>query len=128
MKNKKCYGAFCNVKLTDEEYEKLKVRFPDDYNERIDDLSYYIDSKGDKYKNHYSTILLWERRDKKRGIGNNPSSVACGATFPSRGRQGTPAVKKTGFNNFNNTSLRPEMYEEVKKRSLERLMRKWGED
>ena len=61
---KKTYGEFNNVKLTDEDYEKLKEKFPD-YEDKIEALSIGIDSKGYKYKNHYSTILNWDRRDKK---------------------------------------------------------------
>lgn len=60
-----CYGEFKNVRLSDEELEKLKDRLPD-WEKRINDLSYYIDSKGDKYKNHYSTILNWARKDKEK--------------------------------------------------------------
>ena len=61
---KKTYGEFNNVKLTDEDYKKLKEKFPD-YEDKIEALSIGIDSKGYKYKNHYSTILNWDRRDKK---------------------------------------------------------------
>ena len=61
---KKTYGEFNNVKLTDKDYEKLKEKFPD-YEDKIEALSIGIDSKGYKYKNHYSTILNWDRRDKK---------------------------------------------------------------
>ena len=61
---KKTYGEFNNVKLTDEDYEKLKEKFPD-YEDKIEALSIGIDSKGYKYKNHYSTILNWDRREKK---------------------------------------------------------------
>jgi ferredoxin len=67
---KKIYGEYQNVKLTDEELEKLKAEFPD-WNERIERLSEYIDSKGDKYKNHLSTIRSWARRDKEKGNGTN---------------------------------------------------------
>lgn len=67
---KKIYGEYHNVKLTDEELAKLKAEFPD-WNERIERLSEYIDSKGDKYKNHLSTIRSWARRDKEKGNGTN---------------------------------------------------------
>lgn len=60
---KHTYGEMNNVRLTDEELEKLKKKFPYDYNKRIDDLSIYISSKGDKYKSHYSTILSWSRKN-----------------------------------------------------------------
>lgn len=63
QKNK--YGEFNNVLLTDDELKKLMDRF-DDWQEKIDDLSFYLDSKGAKYKSHYSTILSWDRRDKKK--------------------------------------------------------------
>ncbi|MBO5312395.1 MAG: hypothetical protein J6B29_00370 [Clostridia bacterium] len=62
---KTAYGANKNVLLTQEEYEELKKRFPFDYESRIDDLSYYIVSKGDKYKSHYFTILSWSRNAEK---------------------------------------------------------------
>ena len=67
-KNK--YGEFKNVLLTDEEYQKLKDRF-NDYEEKIENLSYYLKSKGDKYKSHYGTILNWARKEEK--TNNVPS-------------------------------------------------------
>jgi len=60
------YGDAENVLLKNEELEKLKNKFPNDYQERINNLSYYIASKGAKYKNHYMTILAWARKDKKQ--------------------------------------------------------------
>ena len=60
------YGDAENVLLTDEEYKKLKGRFPSDYEERINNLSYYIASKGAKYKSHYMTILAWARKDSNK--------------------------------------------------------------
>ena len=62
---KNIYGEYRNVKLTDAELEKLKTEFPD-WQERIERLSEYIASKGDKYKNHLSTIRMWARRDKEK--------------------------------------------------------------
>lgn len=61
---KRKYGSFENVELTDEEYQKLKDRFSD-YEEKIENLSSYIASKGAKYKSHYATILNWSRKDNK---------------------------------------------------------------
>ena len=58
------YGLYNNVLLSDEEMDKLKAEFPTDYQERIDRLSEYIESKGAKYKNHLATIRAWSRRDK----------------------------------------------------------------
>ena len=64
-KKKETYGTFNNVKLTDEEYQKLKENF-DDYEEKIENMSYYLQSKGDKYKSHYATILNWARNENKQ--------------------------------------------------------------
>ena len=66
---KRKYGEFNNVLLTDEEYQKLKDKFGADINDRIETLSIGIESKGYKYKNHYATILAWDKRDKKGGQG-----------------------------------------------------------
>ena len=55
---KNVYGEFKNVKLSDEEYSKLEEK---GLISTIEDLSYYIKSKGDKYKSHYATILMWEK-------------------------------------------------------------------
>ena len=65
---KDIYGEFKNVKLTDGEYSKLIDKFQFQGTEqRIENLSGYLASKGDKYKSHYATILQW---DKKNGGGN----------------------------------------------------------
>jgi hypothetical protein len=64
-KNKKKYGEFSNVLLTEKEYQKLKDMFNSGADKKIDDLSYYIGSKGDKYKDHYRTILSWSRKENK---------------------------------------------------------------
>lgn len=61
--NKTAYGVLENVYLTDDELAKLKQLFKTDWENRIDTLSEYIASKGDKYKSHYATILNWYRRE-----------------------------------------------------------------
>ena len=60
------YGLYNNVLLSDDDMEKLKEEYPTDYQERIDRLSEYIESKGAKYKNHLATIRAWDRRDKEK--------------------------------------------------------------
>lgn len=65
MKHK--YGEFKNVLLTNDEYEKIKTSFTD-YNEKIENLSMYIKSKGAKYKSHYATILNWSRKENKTEV------------------------------------------------------------
>jgi len=62
IKEKKSYGEFNNVLLTDEEYAKLEKSNLLMY---IETLSSYIASKGKKYKSHYATILTWARNDNK---------------------------------------------------------------
>lgn len=63
-------GSFRNVKLTEEELQKLKERFTEQgAQDRIERLSEGIASKGYKYKSHYATILSWERRRKEGGNG-----------------------------------------------------------
>ena len=63
------YGQYENVLLSDDDLEKLKTEFPDDYSERIDNLSEYMASTGRSYKNHLVTIRRWSRRD----IGRKPA-------------------------------------------------------
>lgn len=60
--DKNIYGEFKNVKLTDEEYKKLKEANLLPYIER---LSSYMESKGKKYKSHYATILNWSRKEQR---------------------------------------------------------------
>ena len=60
------YGEFKNVKLSKNEYKKLKENNLLPY---IEKLSAYMKSKGKQYKSHYATILNWSRKDKS--INNN---------------------------------------------------------
>lgn len=57
--NNKIYGAFGNVALSDEEFEKIQDA---GFDELIDELSEYKESTGKKYKSDYATILAWARR------------------------------------------------------------------
>ena len=61
------YPEYPNVnKITKDEHQKLIEKFGEaGARDRIENLSLYIASKGDKYKNHYATILAWDKRDKK---------------------------------------------------------------
>lgn len=63
--DKKRYGEFNNVLLTDDEYNKLSERFGTAKAEAyIERLSGYLESKGAKYQSHYATMLNWERKDR----------------------------------------------------------------
>ena len=64
--DKKVYGEFENVYLTNGEYNKLTTKYTEiKAKELIERLSSGIASKGYKYKSHYATILTWERMGEK---------------------------------------------------------------
>ena len=61
--------------MSDTELEKLKAEFPDDYEKRIDDLSFYMKRTGKSYKDHLAAIRSWARSDAKKaasGSGRTP--------------------------------------------------------
>lgn len=74
-KNKKSYGEFANVLLTDEQYKKLSEIYCQHTSEAIETLSTYIESSGKKYKSHYAVLgkhnwvykkLVKEEEEKNR--------------------------------------------------------------
>lgn len=65
------YGEYKNVLLSDGEMTKLRTEFPEDWKERIENLSEYIASTGKKYKNYLATIRSWAKKDKEREINGN---------------------------------------------------------
>lgn len=67
---KKAYGEFKSVRLTDDEYEKIKSQ---DLLPYIDRLDAYIASQGKRYKSHYATILNWHRSDLAKAFPFKPS-------------------------------------------------------
>ncbi len=66
---KKSYGEFGKVKLTDEEYNKLKDSYGKDLDVAIGILDDYLASKGRKYASHYAVMKknrwVWEETMKK---------------------------------------------------------------
>ncbi|WP_455257468.1 replisome organizer [Peptoniphilus asaccharolyticus] len=60
------YGEYQNVRLTDEEYHKLKDKLQGNTDTMIEKLSRYLKSKGTDYKDHYVTILNWYEQDKEK--------------------------------------------------------------
>ena len=70
------YGEYSNVLLSDTDLAKLKAEFPNDWEERIERLSAYMASTGKGYKSHLATIRNWARRDSesqsKRAGRNEP--------------------------------------------------------
>ena len=63
--SKGTYGEFQNVLLTDGDYQKLKDRLNTRADEFIERLSAYMKSTGKRYKDHYATILNWQRREQE---------------------------------------------------------------
>ena len=61
LPTKSAYGAFDNVLLTDTEYDAFAEKFPEDYADRIDELSIYLATSGKEYKNHYATLLSFAK-------------------------------------------------------------------
>lgn len=76
------YGEYKNVLLTDGDMEKLKAEFQD-WEARIERLSSYIAQSGKSYKNHLATIRNWARKDREqeredsgKGRGDRSARVA----------------------------------------------------
>lgn len=67
---RKGYGEFKNIFLADEDYEKLKVKFGEELQSRIENLSKRIKEKGYKYDDFYLTLIRWAERDAKKGRSN----------------------------------------------------------
>ena len=70
------YGSSKNVKLSDKEFQELLGFMTEARRlELIEDLSLYMSSTGKFYKCHYSTLLSWERKEKKtpKGTGTKPA-------------------------------------------------------
>ena len=69
VKVKHKHGEYNNVLLSDDDLEKLKAEFTD-WEERIERLSEYIESKGAKYKSHLATIRSWARKELPKAHEN----------------------------------------------------------
>ncbi|MGN1346073.1 MAG: helix-turn-helix domain-containing protein, partial [Eubacteriales bacterium] len=63
---KKYYGKNANVRLTDEEFERLKTEHPSLYAEYIERLSKHIKKYGKKYVDHYFVIEDWIAEDSAK--------------------------------------------------------------
>ena len=57
------FGSFTNVLLTSDQLQDLKSRFPNDWEERIERMSRYMQSTGKEYHDHFATLLLWPDRE-----------------------------------------------------------------
>lgn len=63
-REKKAYGSFRNVMLTEEEHEKLLKEIPH-AEELIERFSKRLAAKGYKYSDHYAALLVWSEEDLK---------------------------------------------------------------
>lgn len=70
------YGLYQNVLLSDSDYETLKEEFPLDYEDRVERLSEYIESKGAKYKNHLATIRAWARKNTQKSTSRTADQAS----------------------------------------------------
>ncbi len=62
---RKAYGEFCNVMLTEEERAALSEKYGDAAEALIDKFSAKLRSKGYRFADHYATIVLWASEDKR---------------------------------------------------------------
>jgi hypothetical protein len=82
--DKKPYGHFNNVMLTDVEKRKLVDRFGEQgFKDRVENLSEAIESKGYKYKSHYAVILNWERKNNERDTERRRNNQRVEANEPA---------------------------------------------
>ena len=72
------YGQYKNVLLSDDEFEKLKTEFPEDWEERIERVSEYCASKGATYKNYLATIRNWARKERPKIVPVKKNDVQSG--------------------------------------------------
>ena len=61
---KRGYGRFKNVMLTQNEYGQLFREFGPRVDGLINDFSVKLEAKGYNYKNHYAALLLWEAENR----------------------------------------------------------------
>ena len=103
---KSAYGAFDNVMLTDTEYNAFVEKFPEDYADRIDELSIYLATSGKEYKNHYATLLSFAKtrfaeREASFNMGNRHNmGNGCGnytAGYYSSTASGPPSLTREGL-------------------------------
>lgn len=60
------YGEYQHVLLTDSELEKIKTKYPSNWEAKIRELDEGIEMKGYKYTNHYLALLKWAREDEEQ--------------------------------------------------------------
>lgn len=69
--DKKKYGRYENVLLSDSELETWKREAPESWRGYIERLSGYMESTGTEYNNHLATLRRWKQSDKERDLSKN---------------------------------------------------------
>ena len=85
------YGEYKNVLLSDEESDKLKAEFPNDWKERIEAVDTWVQQRGKGYSDYLATIRNWARREKAKS----------GA---ATAENGAAPAKKSRFNNYTDSN------------------------
>lgn len=57
---KKLYGEYKHVMLSDDQLDKLKTEFPENWEQKIKALDEYCETSGKTYKNYYLVIKKWK--------------------------------------------------------------------
>ena len=80
-------GTFGNVYLSEGDFERLKEKYPEDWEDKIDHLSCYMESSGKQYKSHLAVLLSWAAEDEKKAEAQNrytPSPTGKSAESPPK--------------------------------------------
>ncbi len=67
------FGEYRNVRLTSADLALLQQEYPDDWSERIERLSAYLESTGKQYRNHLVTIRAWAKKEHCRAKASPPN-------------------------------------------------------
>lgn len=60
------FGTCQNVRLSLDEYDEVKNKFPQDYERLINRLSSYMAETGKAYNNHFATLIRWGQEDAEK--------------------------------------------------------------
>ena len=83
------------VLLMPTEYEKLIEKFGEKKTlDMIENLDYYIGSKGKQYKSHYMTILSWDKKDRSEKKIKEPTPISDYKPDDIKAEAPSPETKK----------------------------------
>lgn len=87
------FGRFGNVRLTQEEHDKLLVEFGDKGQRAVEKLDAFIGARGDRYKSHYMAMHSWVLRavdEEETGRRPAPSAGRVGVSPQGNSLDGKP--------------------------------------